>query len=643
MQTKLHKILSTLLLLTMVLASCNLPAANQASSLLFPAGSMAVSAFIIANKGGTLTLPNGARVMIPAGALPEDLTVTFSAPDNGIPVSSVFDGQVSVGLTYLLDLSGKLLNSAITMELPFDPKKLPQGFNPANIVASEYDNQNGIWNQIEGSVSEQNQIIMFKTNQAGYTRPVILDWAQWPAALDDLLKIVQRKAGKILTALQAECNQQDKNIIIEQREGETLLMGCIDQSDPINPVLRLVNPSKFIYRIDFPAGLEGYPAPKMFAPGEVLVFPAKQQDLKPLTVTFTFDQAAVNSSVAGLLFSILPGASKLDSPDSIAQYSVITTCVARNLQSRSEFSNLGIAFIANHDKSAAVNTLVSILQSKDSISTLVTAAGQCGYTPAASWDVAGITYLATRPDILTKIVDFYAADLPGGASGAVDFMIPQPPTATIPPPTPTVPVPTATITPIPSATMTEAPAPVSKLRGTVLDHLACRYGPDNPYLYKYGILPGTVMDAIGRDADGDWLQVQAVGGHNPCWLKAIQMKVSGDVMALPDTYPYTNGLPISPFFERVAILSVSGGTSGTVNVEWRPHAVRADINTGEGIEYVIEVWTCVNGKPAFYAVGFPLGATSGSYQVDDSCGVPTHVDIIGEDKEGFSLPTNITR
>jgi len=101
-------------------------------------------------------------------------------------------------------------------------------------------------------------------------------------------------------------------------------------------------------------------------------------------------------------------------------------------------------------------------------------------------------------------------------------------------------------------------------------------------------------------------------------------------------------LPISPFFERVAIVSVSGGTSGTVNVEWNPHKIRADINSGEGIEYVIEVWTCVNGKPAFYAVGFPIGATSGSYQVDDSCGVPTHVDIIGEDKEGFSLPTNIT-
>jgi len=642
MQTKLNKILSTLLGLSMVLASCNLPAANPAGALPFPAGSMAISVFVIASKGATLTLPNGARAMIPAGALPEDTTVTFSAPDTGIPVSSIFDGQISVGLTYLLDLGGQILNSVITLELPYDLKKLPQGSNPAGVAPSEFDNQNGIWNMVQGSVSEQNHVITFKTKHAGYARPVIRDWSRWPDVLNNLLVTVQKETGKVLTAMQAKCNQADKNILVVQRDGETVLMGCIEQSDPINPVLRLANPSKLTYRINFPPGLEGYPAPKMFSPGEVLSFSAKQQDLKPLTVTFTFDKAAVNSSVAGLLFSILPDVSKLDNPDSIAQFGVITACVADILQSRPEFSNLGIALIANQDKSAAVDTLVSTLQSTDSISTLIAAAKQCGYTPATSWDVEGIKYLASRPDILTKVVDFYAAGLPGATSGAVDFTAPQPPTATTTAPIPGTPTPTATITPTASATMTEAPAPVSKLRGNVLEHLACRYGPDNPYLYKYGILPGTVMEAIGRDADGDWLQVQAIGGHNPCWLKASQMKVSGDVMALPDTYPYTNGLPISPFFERVAIVSVSGGTSGTVNVEWNPHKIRADINSGEGIEYVIEVWTCVNGKPAFYAVGFPIGATSGSYQVDDSCGVPTHVDIIGEDKEGFSLPTNIT-
>ena len=199
--------------------------------------------------------------------------------------------------------------------------------------------------------------------------------------------------------------------------------------------------------------------------------------------------------------------------------------------------------------------------------------------------------------------------------------------------------PIATLTPEPVTP--EPPAQVSKLRGTVLEHSACKYGPDTAYLYKYGILPGTTMQAIGRDADGDWLQVQAIGGHNPCWLKASLMKVDGDIMALPDAWPYANGLPISPYFERITILSASGGGSGRASVEWNPHKVRADLDTLQGIEYVIEVWTCVNGKPAFYALGFAPGVTSGTFQVDNSCGVPTRADILGEDKEGFSLPVNI--
>jgi len=211
-------------------------------------------------------------------------------------------------------------------------------------------------------------------------------------------------------------------------------------------------------------------------------------------------------------------------------------------------------------------------------------------------------------------------------------------------PTPTTPTPTSTVTPTAAITSTppptNTPMPASSLRGTVTVVSNCRYGPDWPYIYKYGVPAGTQMEAIGRDLDGNWLKIQAIGGNNPCWIKAAQMQVNGDVMTLPDAYPFTQGLPISPFFPRITLTGVSG-SGGTVNVSWQGHDIRKDLNTEQGIEYIVEIWTCVSGKPTFYALGFEPLATDASFQVDNSCGMTSHADVIGEDKEGFSLPAEI--
>ena len=178
----------------------------------------------------------------------------------------------------------------------------------------------------------------------------------------------------------------------------------------------------------------------------------------------------------------------------------------------------------------------------------------------------------------------------------------------------------------------QVPNPVSSLRGSVLQLANCRYGPDWPYLFKYGLKQGTKMEVIGRDADGDWLQVQGIGGNNPCWVKAKYMQIEGDVMTLPDAYPNTRDLPISPFFPQMTIsVSTSGGM---VDVSWQEHSIRSDLETGENVEYIVEIWTCVDGESAFYALGFPPDETSASFPIDNSCGITSQANVIGEDKEG---------
>jgi hypothetical protein len=200
--------------------------------------------------------------------------------------------------------------------------------------------------------------------------------------------------------------------------------------------------------------------------------------------------------------------------------------------------------------------------------------------------------------------------------------------------------PAPALAPTPTTASTDTPLPVSSLRGTVTQTSNCRYGPGAAYLYKYGVRPGTPMEAIGRDADGSWLKVQGVGGNNPCWINAQLIQVEGDRIALPDAYPLTTGLPISPYFERISVTSVWEDGQG-VNVEWAPHEIPEELGIKEEgvVEYIVEVWTCVDGQPDFTAFG--TDETTYALQIDNSCGVASHATVIGQDKEGFSPPATI--
>ena len=209
---------------------------------------------------------------------------------------------------------------------------------------------------------------------------------------------------------------------------------------------------------------------------------------------------------------------------------------------------------------------------------MINAARECSFNPASTWSANGLIQIGQSSSTILTEFDYILTSLSGNTNDEIAFYW------------------TVPSTPTPASTNT--PMPASSLRGTVTEVSNCRYGPDWTYIYKYGLRAGTQMEAIGHDLDGDWLKIQAVGGNNPCWIKAAQMQVNGDVMTLPDAYPYTQGLPISPFFPQIILQSVSGG-GGTVNVSWQGHDIRSDLQTGQRIEYIVEIWTCVSGKPTF--------------------------------------------
>ncbi len=176
----------------------------------------------------------------------------------------------------------------------------------------------------------------------------------------------------------------------------------------------------------------------------------------------------------------------------------------------------------------------------------------------------------TSTDDTTRKIATSVATLAGAA------LTPSPESVTNEPSTPTI-VPDANKTPgklaaEASPMVTEPPSPsvtptYAILRGEVLVRANCRYGPGAPYLYKYGLVPGSNLEIIGRTDTGSWILIQAIGGNNPCWVKATLMDVKGDVMDVQPTYI---PLPPSPYYGPLK--GVSARRDGnTVTVFWSPH------------------------------------------------------------------------
>jgi hypothetical protein len=189
-----------------------------------------------------------------------------------------------------------------------------------------------------------------------------------------------------------------------------------------------------------------------------------------------------------------------------------------------------------------------------------------------------------------------------------------------------------------TATMEATATASGPLKGTVLQRSNCRYGPGAFYLYKIGMREGAPIDVVGRTIDGRWAYIKFTGTTNLCWINSKLIQVNGDLMGLPDAYNDSSSLPIGGKYGAVAILSVSGDT--LVTVEWSPIVLPEIALPGDaGTQYVLEVWTCINGSPGFYSQGSDV--TEITFEVDDSCGVTSRANIVAQNKLGVSGITPI--
>lgn len=198
--------------------------------------------------------------------------------------------------------------------------------------------------------------------------------------------------------------------------------------------------------------------------------------------------------------------------------------------------------------------------------------------------------------------------------------------------------PTATFTPTLSPSPSPTPIPTyTNLRGEVLERANCRYGPGAPYLYKYGLVAGSNLEIIGRLDDANWIQIQAIGGDNPCWVKASLMEVTGDIFSVKPVYPDKAPLPVSPYYEPLTLRDIIR-EGNQVTIRWYGQTLRAgDEEFTNAPFYVAEIWACEEG--IFKFTPYALWQEDITITDEKGCDQASHGRVYFSEKHGYTGPT----
>jgi hypothetical protein len=199
---------------------------------------------------------------------------------------------------------------------------------------------------------------------------------------------------------------------------------------------------------------------------------------------------------------------------------------------------------------------------------------------------------------------------------------------------------TATETPTETPTPTPTAAPTYvKLRGKVIiEQAVCHYGPGAPYLYKYGVYKDSNLELLRRVEWSNYIEVQAIGGNNPCWVREDYFEIKGNILDLQPVRAEDVPLPMTPYY-RNTLTGVSARRSGSeVTVSWDSFVLRAG-DDSEQYPYLVESWVCQNGQMVFN----PVGSYQTSVVIVDEpgCAEPSHGRAYAVEKHGYTRPVEI--
>ncbi len=349
--------------------------------------------------GATVTLGKDVTLQIPAGALADATKVTITKKN--APGDALAGGQ-SLGSGYNIDLGGQTLAKPVTLEIAYDPKKLPANSADAQAFVAYYDEQKGMWVPAGGTVDAQRNVISIQTDHLSWWNPFSWNWGAWIAVLNNLLTGNVTDFLHAVNLLTTGCAQTGSTVSVDASKANNVIQGCVEHDDPSSPQLRVVNPKSFFYEVKPLSGGNGYPPDTMLGPGDDLKFQASTSDPAPLVVQAEITQKAGLYLIVHLVIQMLPGLNELgiQGPQ--------IACITEKLSDVSYFVSASEALLVSHDGAAAAEQLVHFLNDGGAVQRFITAASDCNYGAAPTWSVEGIKQIGSATATIISATDFVA-------------------------------------------------------------------------------------------------------------------------------------------------------------------------------------------------------------------------------------------
>jgi len=205
-------------------------------------------------SGGSVSLPDGTSLIVPPGALQEDVMIGLSREGRPPTVSPPF--AIPVGEAVNVDIAGRTLEQPARLELPYDPGKMPSGATDDEVFAAYFDETTNEWVTMAASADPPRDVLVVETMHASWWQPWTWDL---DAAINSAIAAIHLDLDEVTEPFgwYDGCSREPSQIRFETSGNDNHLGFCAERDDGRAPAIRLVNRRTFVIRVSPQASAVG--------------------------------------------------------------------------------------------------------------------------------------------------------------------------------------------------------------------------------------------------------------------------------------------------------------------------------------------------------------------------------------------------
>ena len=263
---------------------------------------------VLPATGGALRAADGARLVVPAGALATPVTGSLEAlpAPAGNPTPSW--PSHAVGLAWQVSLGGTEPTTPVMITLPYDPGLLPPNTKPAELFLAYRDPVSNAWVVVPSTVDATNHTLSAEATHLSEWAPFALDWNSWlgfiaQAATGDITNLYEAVA----TAT-ASCTLNTDGFVVDNSASAGMVKGCITSVAGSQATIRLRNERAIPLQLygDALGNLNG----TILGAGETVPFTAGgENEPQPVIVAADLSPLGLGYQLTDVLLRLLPGSS----------------------------------------------------------------------------------------------------------------------------------------------------------------------------------------------------------------------------------------------------------------------------------------------------------------------------------------------